>query len=119
MLTTAVSRARRRTKSTIAGSSMTGLVSGMQTSVVTPPAAAASLAVFKVSRCSAPGSPVKARISTRPGARTRPVQSTTVAPSGGAVVQEHAAVPAPAGGWVDEVGVGEEERGHSILEEAA
>src|SRR5829696_7905640 len=84
MLTTAVSRARRKTKSTIAGSSMTGLVSGMQTSVVTPPAAAASLAVLSVSRCSAPGSPVKARMSTRPGASTRPAQPMTVTPSGGA-----------------------------------
>jgi hypothetical protein len=37
----------------------------------------------------------------------------------GAVAHEHAAAPAAAGGGVDEVGVGEEERGHSILEEAA
>ena len=68
MLTTAVSRARRSTKSTMAGSSIGGLVSGMHTSVVTPPAAAAALALFSVSRCSAPGSPMKARMSTRPGA---------------------------------------------------
>ncbi len=43
--TTAVSRARRKTKSTSAGSSITGLVSGMVTIAVTPPAAAARLAV--------------------------------------------------------------------------
>ena len=40
--TIAVSRARRITKSTIAGSSITGSVSGWHTMVVTPPAAAAS-----------------------------------------------------------------------------
>src|SRR5213078_3973451 len=38
-----VSRARRRTKSTIAGSSIAGVVSGCETMVVTPPAAAAGL----------------------------------------------------------------------------
>ena len=68
--TIAVSRARRSTKSTIAGSSITGSVSGWQTMVVTPPAAAAWLAEASVSRCSAPGSPMKARMSTRPGATT-------------------------------------------------
>jgi len=36
----AVSRARRSTKSTMAGSSITGVVSGWQIIVVTPPAAA-------------------------------------------------------------------------------
>ena len=41
----------------MAGSSITGLVSGIDTIVVTPPAAAASLALRRVSRCSAPGSP--------------------------------------------------------------
>ena len=49
-----------------------GSVSGMQTTVVTPPAAAARLADASVSRCSAPGSPTKARMSTRPGASTLP-----------------------------------------------
>ena len=43
----AVSRARRRTKSTVAGSSMAGEVSGWQMMVVTPPAAAAWLADAK------------------------------------------------------------------------
>src|SRR5262245_11570812 len=80
--TIAVSRARRSTKSTIAGSSITGEVSGWQTMVVTPPAAAAWLAVAMVSRYSAPGSPTKARMSMRPGATTRPRQSTTSVPSG-------------------------------------
>src|SRR5262249_46262387 len=75
--TIAVSRARRSTKSTIAGSSMTGLVSGWQTIVVTPPAAAARLAVASVSRCSAPRSPTKARMSM-----TRPRQSIVSVPSG-------------------------------------
>ena len=41
MLTIAVSRARRSTKSTVAESSITGEVSGWQTMVVMPPAAAA------------------------------------------------------------------------------
>ena len=40
--------------------------------VVTPPAAAAWLAEASVSRYSAPGSPMKARMSIRPGATTRP-----------------------------------------------
>ena len=71
--TIAVSRARRSTKSTIAGSSITGLVSGWHTMVVTPPAAAAWLAEASVSRYSAPGSPMKARMSTRPGATSAPV----------------------------------------------
>ena len=67
-LTTALSRARRWMKSTSATWSMTGSVSGMTTMVVTPPAAAAWLAVFKVSRCSWPGSPVNTCMSIRPGA---------------------------------------------------
>ena len=54
-LTMALSRARRWIKSTSATWSMTGFVSGMHTMVVTPPAAAALLAVFSVSRCSLPG----------------------------------------------------------------
>ena len=45
-----MSRARRSTKSTIAGSSIAGSVSGWQTMVVTPPAAAAWLAEARVSR---------------------------------------------------------------------
>jgi DNA polymerase III subunit gamma/tau len=80
MRTAAVSRARRSTKSTTAGSSTGGWVSGMVTTVVTPPAAAARLAEAKVSRCSAPGSPTKARRSMRPGASTRPRASITCAP---------------------------------------
>jgi len=81
-LTMAVSRARRSMKSTSATSSITGSVFGMTIMVVTPPAAAALLASASVSRCSAPGSPVKTRQSMRPGARTRPRQSTASAPSG-------------------------------------
>ena len=45
--TIAVSRARRSTKSTVAGSSITGEVLGWQMMVVTPPAAAAWLAEAK------------------------------------------------------------------------
>src|SRR6516165_398080 len=80
--TMAVSRARRSTKSTIAGSSIAGLVSGCDTMVVTPPAAAAWLAEAKVSRYSAPGSPTKARMSIRPGAAILPRQSMISVPSG-------------------------------------
>src|SRR4029079_4418071 len=64
-------------KSTSATSSITGSVLGMQTMVVTPPAAAARLAVASVSRCSSPGSPAETIMSMRPGASTRPPQSTT------------------------------------------
>ena len=77
-----VSRARRSTKSTIAGSSIAGEVSGCDTIVVTPPAAAAWLAEAMVSRYSAPGSPMKARMSMRPGATTLPLQSITSVASG-------------------------------------
>ena len=63
----AVSRARRRTKSTVAELSITGEVSGWQMMVVMPPVAAAWLAEAKVSRWLAPGSPTKARMSIRPG----------------------------------------------------
>ena len=70
-----VSRARRSRKSTTAGSSTGGLVSGRARIVVTPPAAAARVAVAIVSRCSAPGSPMKARMSMRPGATQSPPQS--------------------------------------------
>src|SRR5674476_635318 len=80
--TIAVSRARRSTKSTVAGSSITGEVSGWQTIVVTPPAAAAWLAEAKVSRWPAPGSPMKARMSTKPGAISLPRHSTMSVPSG-------------------------------------
>src|SRR3954470_5592431 len=53
--TMAVALARRSTKSTIAGSSITGLVSGWHTMVVTPPAAAGWLAGARGSRDSARG----------------------------------------------------------------
>src|SRR5882757_9754118 len=82
MLTIAVSRARRRMKSTVAELSITGLVSGWQTMVVMPPAAAAWLAEAKVSRWLAPGSPTKARMSISPGATTLPAQLTMSVPSG-------------------------------------
>ena len=61
---------------------MGGLVSGVQMMVVTPPWAAAREAVANVSRYSAPGSPITARMSTRPGARTRPAHATRGQPSG-------------------------------------
>src|SRR4051794_34024934 len=82
MLTIAVSRARRITKSTVAELSITGEVSGWQMMVVMPPAAAAWLADAKVSRWLAPGSPTKARRSTSPGAMTLPAQLTMSVPSG-------------------------------------
>jgi hypothetical protein len=69
-------------KSTTAGSSTGGLVSGRASSVVTPPAAAAALAEAMVSRCSAPGSPMKASMSIRPGATTSPSHSTIRASGG-------------------------------------
>src|SRR6185437_7659429 len=87
---TRASRARRMRKSTTAGLSTGGEVSGRAISVVTPPAAAAALALAMVSRCSAPGSPTKARMSMNPGATTSPPQSMTRAPSGA-----EAAVTAP------------------------
>ncbi len=61
---------------------MTGLVSGIMTREVTPPAAAASDAERIVSRYSKPGSPMKTRASTRPGVTASPRQSMIVAPSG-------------------------------------
>src|ERR1700760_1605056 len=82
MLTIAVSRARRSTKSTVAELSMTGEVDGWQTMVVMPPVAAAWLAEANVSRWLAPGSPTKARMSIRPGATTLPAQLITSVPSG-------------------------------------
>ena len=57
-----------------------GLVLGMTIMVVTPPAAAASEAVARVSRYSLPGSPVNTRMSMRPGIRARPLQSNTAVP---------------------------------------
>src|ERR1700753_2259163 len=82
MLTIAVSRARRSTKSTVAELSMTGEVSGWQMMVVMPPVAAAWLAEAKVSRWLSPGSPTKARMSTRPGAMILPAQLMMSVPSG-------------------------------------
>src|ERR1700726_1783227 len=82
MLTIAVSRARRSTKSTVAELSITGEVSGWQMMVVMPPVAAAWLAEAKVSRWLAPGSPTKARMSISPGATPLPVQFTMSVPSG-------------------------------------
>src|SRR5450631_1253066 len=82
MLTIAVSRARRSTKSTVAELSITGEVSGWQMMVVMPPVAAAWLAEAKVSRWLAPGSPTKARMSISPGATTLPAQLTISVPSG-------------------------------------
>src|SRR6202040_2820307 len=82
MLTIAVSRARRITKSTVAELSITGEVSGWQMMVVMPPAAAAWLAEANVSRWRAPGSPTKARMSTSPGATILPAQLTMSVPSG-------------------------------------
>src|SRR5262245_35014712 len=54
----------------------------MTTMLVTPPAAAAWLAVLSVSRCSRPGSPVNTCISMSPGQSTWPLQSTTLERSG-------------------------------------
>src|SRR5580698_9204627 len=82
MLTIAVSRARRRIKSTVAELSITGEVSGWQMMVVMPPVAAAWLAEAKVSRWLAPGSPTKARMSIKPGATILPAQLMMSVPSG-------------------------------------
>src|ERR1035437_9620227 len=82
ILTIAVSRARRKTKSTVAELSITGEVSGWQMMVVMPPVAAAWLADAKVSRWLAPGSPTKARMSISPGATILPAQLTMSVPSG-------------------------------------
>src|SRR6476659_7530470 len=82
MLTIAVSRARRSTKSTVAELSIAGEVSGWQMMVVMPPAAAAWLADAKVSRWLAPGSPTKARMWIRPGATILPAQLMMSVPSG-------------------------------------
>src|SRR5580692_12201709 len=82
MLTIAVSRARRSTKSTVAELSITGVVSGWLMIVVMPPAAAVWLAEANVSRWLAPGSPTKARMSIRPGATILPEQLMMSVPSG-------------------------------------
>src|SRR6195256_3828771 len=82
MLTIAVSRARRSTKSTVAELSITGEVSGWQMMVVMPPAAAAWLAEAKVSRWLAPGLPTKARALITPGATILPEQLMMSVPSG-------------------------------------
>src|SRR6266436_7750075 len=82
MLTMAVSRARRRIKSTVAELSITGEVSGWQMMVVMPPVAAAWLADAKVSRWLAPGSPTNARMSISPGATILPAQLMMSVPSG-------------------------------------
>ena len=50
--------------------------------LVTPPAAAAAAPLSIRSLCSAPGSPSWTRMSTRPGARHRPLASITSAPPG-------------------------------------
>ncbi len=90
--TTAVSRARRRTKSTSATSSITGSVLGMHRMVVTPPAAAARLAVARVSRCSCPGSPANTIMSIRPGATVRPPQSSELGALDGTFGDVHAEI---------------------------
>src|SRR3977135_3861686 len=86
MLTIAVSRARRRTKSTVAELSITGEGSGWQLMVVVPACAGARLGAgegeAKVSRWLAPGSPTKARMSISPGATILPEQLTMSVPSG-------------------------------------
>ena len=115
-----VSRARRWTKSTMAGSSMTGFVSGMETMVVTPPAAAASPALLSVSRWAAPGSPMKARMSMRPGAEHLPAAIDHLRIGGlhdlrpdrldHAVAHQHAAPLLAVAGGVDEAGVFQQDR---------
>ena len=56
-----------------AGSSIGGSVLGRTAMLVTPPAAAAAAPLSMRSLCSAPGSPSCTRMSTRPGARHRPL----------------------------------------------
>src|SRR5258708_5251062 len=82
MLRRPISRAGRATKSTSATSSLGGSVLGRAAIVVTPPAAAAWLAETMFSMCSAPGSRSWTRMSTRPGARRRPAQSTAAVAGG-------------------------------------
>ncbi|MGY4417131.1 hypothetical protein ACVWW4_008867 [Bradyrhizobium sp. LB7.1] len=126
MLTIAVSRARRITKSTVAELSMTGSVSGWQMMVVTPPVAAAWLAEANVSRWLKPGSPTKARMSIRPGATILPEQLTMSVPSGtpassnaaagladGAVGDQDVADAVKIPGGIDDAGIGKQ-NGSSI-----
>src|SRR5690242_14583593 len=87
MWTPPISRERRATNSTSATSSIAGSVLGSATMVVTPPAAAAALPLSMVSSCSRPGSRSSTRMSTRPGARQCPWQSTTVAPEASALAR--------------------------------
>ena len=123
MLTIAVSRARRSTKSTVAELSITGEVSGWQMMVVMPPVAAAWLAEAKVSRWLAPGSPTKARMSISPGATILPAQLTMSVPSGTpaapmprlavadhAVGDQHVAGAVEIARRIDDAGVGEQDR---------
>jgi hypothetical protein len=101
-----------------------GSVSGRHTSVVTPPAAAASDAVRKVSRCSAPGSPAKAHQVDQTGGKDEAAAIVDFGIGGQgagldrrakrndhAIADQHAAMGLCAGGRVDEAGVGEGE-GH-------
>ena len=97
---------------------------------MTPPAAAASLAVFE--RLAVLGSGLAregAHVDEAGGeheagavdggrAFRRRRRGAPRNVGDGAVAYEHGTAPATAGGGVDEGGVGEEERGHSILEEA-
>ena len=71
--------AAARLTASAAGSTVGGrLFSGMSTMVVTPPAAAAAVAVPKPSQSARPGSLTCTCVSTRPGSRTTsPASSTT------------------------------------------
>ena len=70
-------RARNLSISTKPGSSSTGSVSGWQTKLVTPPAAAAANSLSNMPSCSWPGSRKRAARSTNPGATTRPTALIT------------------------------------------
>ena len=69
--------ARSSSARTVSGESMAGLVLGMASRLVTPPAAAARQPEYTSSLWVRPGSRRWTCISTRPGAATRPVPSTT------------------------------------------
>jgi len=71
------SRPRAATNRASAALSQTGLVFGIATTVVTPPATAARAPVEIVSLPSSPGSRRWTCRSTRPGSTHRPRQSTT------------------------------------------
>ncbi len=75
-----MSRERRATNSTSATSSIGGSVLGSATMVVTPPAAAARLALSIDSSCSAPGSRSCTRMSMMPGATQAPLHSMVSMP---------------------------------------